>query len=387
VVSPLPNRPAIWLVGGTRPEALKLAPVVDALRRGDAIRPVIVSSGQHPTMFHQGLAAFGLKPDHDLVVRRDTGTQAELVAGLIQQLDALLERDEPAAVLVQGDTATALAGALAAFWRRIPVVHLEAGLRSHDLTAPFPEEANRRMIDQISALHLAPTRAAAANLRADGIRPATIHVTGNTIVDAVLAVAGRTTRFVERRLDGVDARLSAGQRLVLVTVHRRESWGEPLRSVLQAVRDLLASHPDVFVVLPTHPNPAVRAEVTSALDGASRVVLTPPVGYPDLVRLLERSTLVLSDSGGIQEEAPSFGVPVLVLRDRTERMEAVRAGCAVLVGTDRERITATAGRFLAVRSKPGPAARQNPFGDGHAADRTAAALVELLDNAARFVLT
>jgi UDP-N-acetylglucosamine 2-epimerase (non-hydrolysing) len=277
---------------------------------------------------------------------------------------------------VQGDTATALAGALAAFWRRIPLGHLEAGLRSHDLAAPFPEEANRRMIDQVASLHLAPTESAAANLRAEGVSPATIRVTGNTIVDAVLEVAGRTTRFHEPALAPVPGMLARGRRMVLVTVHRRESWGAPLRRVLAAVRDVLTAHPEVFVVLPVHPNPLVRDEVRAGLAGEERVVLTPPADYPDLVRLLERSALVLSDSGGIQEEAPSFGVPVLVLRDVTERMEAVHAGCAELVGTDRARIVAAAHRRLA--GPAGAGAPTNPFGDGHAAARTVEALEQLV---------
>jgi len=378
-VTTIDRRPSVWLVGGTRPEALKLAPVFQALRCHGVIRPVLVSTGQHPTMFHQGLAAFGLTPHHELALRRVTGAQAELVAQVIEQLDQRLDRDRPDAVLVQGDTATALAGALAAFWRQIPVVHLEAGLRSHDLMAPFPEEANRRMVDQIAALHLAPTAAAAANLRADGISPASIHVTGNTIVDAVQSMAGRTTGFTEPGLHAVEGMLLAGQRLLLVTAHRRESWGEPLRAVLAAVRDVIDGYADVFAVLPVHPNPVVRDQVTAALGGHPRVVLTPPVDYPDLVRLLELSTLVLSDSGGIQEEAPTFGVPVLVLRDRTERMEAVDAGCAELVGTNRVRITSSAKRLLDARTERAPASRPNPFGDGRAAQRTAVALARLLE--------
>lgn len=372
------GRAQVWLVGGTRPEALKLAPVACALDGHAHIRPVLVSTGQHPTMFHQGLAAFGVQPDRELELDRIAGTQAELVAQVIAGLDALMEVQPPDAVLVQGDTATALAGALTAFWRRIPLVHLEAGLRSHDLASPFPEEANRRMVDQIAALHLAPTDAAAANLRAEGFSSATIRVTGNTIVDAVLGVAGRTTRFGEPALAPVEDMLAAGGRLLLVTVHRRESWGAPLRAVLTAVRDVLAEHPDAFVVLPMHPNPLVRDEVLAALADEERVVLTPPVDYADLVRLLEHSALVLSDSGGIQEEAPSFGVPVLVLRDTTERLEAVRAGCAELVGTDRARIVAAAARRLATRHGSTSERPANPFGDGHAAGRTIAALEVLL---------
>jgi UDP-N-acetylglucosamine 2-epimerase (non-hydrolysing) len=254
---------------------------------------------------------------------------------------------------------------------------LEAGLRSHDLTAPFPEEANRRMVGQIAALHLAPTQAAAANLLAEGISPERIEVIGNTVVDAVLTVAGTAQRFNEPALDPVDVWSSAGRRLVLVTVHRRESWGQPMCSVLHAVRDILDAHPDAVAVLPVHPNPSVRADVVSVLGTDRRVIISPPVDYPDLVRLLELSTLVMSDSGGIQEEAPSFGVPVLVLRDKTERLEAIQAGCAFLVGTDRQRIVAAASQLLSERGWR-KSISSNPFGDGRAGDRAAVALARLV---------
>jgi UDP-N-acetylglucosamine 2-epimerase (non-hydrolysing) len=376
---PSHGKPTVWLVGGTRPEGLKLAPLVWALNRQRLIHPVVVATGQHPSMFHQSLATFGLRPDRELRPRRDSGSQAELVAQLAEQLDRELMLNPPAAVVVQGDTSSALVGAMAAFWRQIPVVHLEAGLRSHDLSAPFPEEANRKMIGQIAALHLAPTPAAADNLAAEGITADRIEVVGNTIVDAVLTLAGRDDGFAEPALQPVSEALASGRRLLLVTVHRRESWGEPMRSVLRAVRDVLDAHPDTIATLPAHPNPAVRADVMSVLGADHRVVITEPLNYPDLVGLLKRSSLVLSDSGGIQEEAPSFGVPVLVLRERTERLEAVEAGCAFLVGTDRDVITAAASRLLTVD----PARREslsvaNPFGDGHAAQRAAIALARLL---------
>jgi UDP-N-acetylglucosamine 2-epimerase (non-hydrolysing) len=370
-----------WLVGGTRPEAVKLAPLAAALHRQRLMQPMIVATGQHPTMFHQCLAAFGLSPDRELRPRRDSGSQAELVSQLAEQLDRLLQRDQPAAVVVQGDTASALVGAMTAFWRQVPVVHLEAGLRSHDLTAPFPEEANRKMIDQIAALHLAPTPGAAANLRAEGVAKDRIEVIGNTVVDAVLMLAGRTPQFSQPTLRAIEDRLAVGHRLILVTVHRRESWGEPLRSVLHAVRDVLDAHPDVVAVLPAHPNPTVRSDVMAVLGGDRRVLITAPLDYPDLVRLLERSTLVLSDSGGIQEEAPSFGVPVLVLRERTERVEALEAGCAVLVGTDRSRIVREANRLLSTRGPFGCAdgPLPNPFGDGHSGERAATAIAHMLE--------
>lgn len=374
------TEPAVWLIGGTRPEAIKLAPLAAALSDHGRVRPVIVSSGQHPTMFHQGLASFGLSPGVEMNPLRRRGSQAELVAQLGQSFDDRLQRDRPSAVVVQGDTATAFIGALSAFWRRVPVVHLEAGLRSHDLDAPFPEEANRRMVGQIATLHLAPTSRAAANLYAEGIATQRVRVIGNTVVDAVLTLAGRTRHFSVPALRNIEAAVADGRRLMLVTVHRRESWGAPLQSVLHAVRDILAAHPDLVAVLPAHPNPAVRSDVTTVLGTEPRVVITEPLDYPDLVRLLELSSLVLSDSGGIQEEAPTFGVPVLVLRDRTERMEAIEAGCSVLVGTDRSRIVREAGDHLR-RGDLGAPPRTgltNPFGDGRAGERGARAVAQML---------
>jgi UDP-N-acetylglucosamine 2-epimerase (non-hydrolysing) len=368
---------AVWLIGGTRPEAIKLAPVARALAYEGLIRPVIVTTGQHPSMFQQALATFGLRPDHELRPDRIIGSQAELVARISESLDAQLDVDPPDAVMVQGDTTSALAGALTAFWRQIPVVHLEAGLRSHDLAAPFPEEANRRMVDQVASLHLAPTQAAAANLVAEGIPAQRVQVIGNTVVDAVLSVAGTTKRFIEPALEPVESCVSEGRPLLLVTVHRRESWGTPMRSVLHAVRDILDAHPGAIAAIPVHPNPVVRADVVSVLGTYRRVVISPPVDYPDLVRLIELSTLILSDSGGIQEEAPSFGVPVLVLRDKTERLEAVEAGCSFLVGTDRSRIVTEANRLLSQDVAPKILAH-NPFGDGSAGERAANALARFL---------
>jgi UDP-N-acetylglucosamine 2-epimerase (non-hydrolysing) len=373
------NRHTIWLVGGTRPEAIKLAPLVIALKRQGLMRPVVVATGQHPSMFRRTLGNFGLRPDIEVHPQRDTGSQAELVSQVTEQLDHKLLLDMPSAVVVQGDTTSTFVGALVAFWREIPVVHLEAGLRSYDLAAPFPEEANRRMIGQIAALHLAPTPSAAANLTAEGVPADLIQVIGNTAVDAVLRLAGQRNPFIEPALEAVERATADGRRLVLVTVHRRESWGEPLRTVLWALRDILDTYPDLVVALPAHPNPSVRADVESILGGDRRVVLTDPVDHSDLIRLLELSTLVLTDSGGIQEEAPSFGVPVLVLRDKTERTEAVEAGCAFLVGTDRSVVAAAASRLLSsedVREQLRDVG--NPFGDGHAGQRAAVALARLL---------
>jgi UDP-N-acetylglucosamine 2-epimerase (non-hydrolysing) len=365
--------PEVHLIGGTRPEAVKLAPVVIAMREAGLLTPVMVASGQHPTMVSQALAAFDLTPDVTLTVERSSGSQAELLTEMIRQLEELWSERTPAAVIVQGDTTTSLAGALAAFWRRIPVVHLEAGLRSGDLDSPFPEEANRRLVAQVAALHLAPTPLAAMNLLDENIATGDVLITGNTVVDATLAVAARKLPFENAAI----ARTS--RRLVLVTAHRRESWGEPLDRILDAVGQLVRKYPDIEVVLPTHPNPAVREQVEAALAGTERVTITGPLAYPDLSRLLSEAYLVLTDSGGIQEEAPSFGVPALVLRDVTERVESLDAGCAKLVGADTALIVEEASALLDSRvRRDSMTAGGNPYGDGLAARRTAQATAALL---------
>ncbi len=376
------NRPEVHLIGGTRPEAVKLAPVVVAMRAAGVVQPVLVASGQHPAMVQQALTAFDLTPDVTLQVERTGGGQAELLTELVRKLDELWNTRTPAAVIVQGDTTTSLAGALAAFWRRIPVVHLEAGLRSGDLESPFPEEANRRLVAQIARLHLAPTPLAAMNLVDEGVSAADVLITGNTVVDATLAVAGRKLPY--QNADVAAARAAShGRRLVLVTAHRRESWGTPLDRILEGVRSLVRRYPDVEVVLPSHPNPAVRAQVDAALGGMERVTVTDPLPYPDLARLLSEAYLVLTDSGGIQEEAPSFGVPTLVLRDVTERVESLHAGCARLVGSDTDLIVKEASALLDDRlRRDAMTAAGNPYGDGRAAARTAQATAAVLGLAA-----
>ncbi|WP_308257875.1 non-hydrolyzing UDP-N-acetylglucosamine 2-epimerase [Pseudonocardia lacus] len=383
---------------GTRPEAIKMAPLALALRAAGVLEPVVVATGQHPTMVAQALSAFGLAPDVVCQLHRTTGEQSELVAELAPALDTVMATSS--AVVVQGDTTSALVGGLVGMWRRIPVVHLEAGLRSGDLAAPFPEEANRRLIGVFADLHLAPTPRAAAALRTEaaavaaaaGVTPADgaddrILLTGNTVVDAVVAVAADVTgptaaEPADERLAAVHREVTAGRsRLLLVTAHRRESWGEPLDRVLAAVRQVVDDHPDVRCVLPAHANPAVRAQVDTALGDHPRVLVTDPLPYPELCRLLARASLVLSDSGGIQEEAPTFEVPVLVLREVTERKEAVESGWAQLVGTDPDLIVGAAKSALDgdwVRPSSG-----NPFGDGKAAERGAQAIAWLLGHAPR----
>jgi UDP-N-acetylglucosamine 2-epimerase (non-hydrolysing) len=367
----------VHLVGGTRPEAVKLAPVAIAMREAGLLTPILLASGQHPTMVTQALAAFDLTPDITLQVERTTGSQAELLTAMIRELDELWSVRTPAAVIVQGDTTTSLAGALAAFWRRIPVVHLEAGLRSGDLESPFPEEGNRRLVAQVAALHLAPTPLAAMNLLDEKIPVTDVLITGNTVVDATLSVAARKLPF--ENADVAAARSDSTNRLVLVTAHRRESWGEPLDRILSAVKELIARYDDIDVILPSHPNPAVREQVDAALAGVERVTVTDPLPYPDLARLLSEAYLVLTDSGGIQEEAPSFGVPALVLRDVTERVESLHAGCAKLVGSDPELIVSEASLLLdSPARRDAMTAGGNPYGDGLAAQRTAQATAALL---------
>jgi UDP-N-acetylglucosamine 2-epimerase (non-hydrolysing) len=372
--------PEVHLFAGTRPEAIKLAPVAAAIRGAGRMRPVLVATGQHPTMVAEALAALGERADVSLHLDRATGSQPELLSQLVKELDAHFAASTPAIVVVQGDTTTTLAGAMAAFWRKVPVVHLEAGLRSGDLAGPFPEEGNRRMVAQISALHLAPTSRAADNLLTEGTDPLRVIVIGNTVVDAALAVVARPVSFVDSRVATVVAEAAEGRiRLALVTAHRRESWGEPLDRVLRAVRRLLSRYPDLHVVLPAHPNPAVRAQVDAALAGVERAVVTDPLPYEALARVLSRATIVLTDSGGIQEEAPSFGVPALVLRDVTERVESVEAGCAKLVGTDEDVVVTEACRlFDDPVAYASMVVSTNPYGDAFAADRTEQAVAALL---------
>ncbi|MFF0146719.1 non-hydrolyzing UDP-N-acetylglucosamine 2-epimerase [Amycolatopsis sulphurea] len=368
----------VMLLAGTRPEAVKLATLAQALDTRPGLRPLFVHSGQHPGMVEQALAQFDRAVDGWLEVPpRRSGTQAELISGMLPALDEAMRRYAPSAVVVQGDTATALAGALTAFWLGIPVVHLEAGLRTHDLASPFPEEGTRQMISRIAALHLSPSPAAAATLRAEGVPTERITVVGNTVVDAVLTIAARDLPARESALALLEMGVAeAGEQLVLVTSHRRESWGEPLARTLTAVRRIVDLHPQVQVLFPAHPNPDVRAQVETALSDVSRVTVTEPLEYPDLVRALRLATLVLTDSGGVQEEAPTFGTPVLVLRDTTERPEAVTAGCAWLVGTDVDLIVTAAGHVLSGDLRAAPAA--NPYGDGYAAVRSAVAIEALL---------
>lgn len=363
------QRPTVTLLVGTRPEAIKIAPIVQEMRRDGRLNPILVSTSQQAHLIDDTLAAFGLSPDVTIPLVRDSGSISELTARLLPHLEDVFADLQPQATIVQGDTATAMIGGLAAFWRHIPVVHVEAGLRSGRLDAPFPEEANRKIISQICSLHLPPTEMARRNLQREGIDGENVIVTGNTSVDAILDMASMRQPYDVPELAAIE---ESGQRIVLVTCHRREIWGEPMRRLLNGIRGLVEKHPDIHLVVPAHPNPAVRADVHAALDGSDRILVCEPLSYPSLARLLSRASLVLSDSGGIQEEAPSFGVPVLVMREVTECMEAVEAGCARLVGIDPDVVVQAAHRALTDTSIH--RTTRNPFGDGFAARRTVDAM-------------
>jgi UDP-N-acetylglucosamine 2-epimerase (non-hydrolysing) len=372
----------VHVVVGTRPEAVKMAPLVAALRACGHVDPVVVATGQHTTMVTEALGTFGQHADVLLHPRRRTGEQVELVAELAPALDEVLTADGSAAVVVQGDTTSVLVGALVAFWRRVPLVHLEAGLRSGSLEAPFPEEANRRLVGVVADLHLAPTQRAVEALRREHVAPDRIVLTGNTVIDAVLSITSREAPHADPRLAEIDRLVSAAQgRLMLVTSHRRENWREPLDRILSAVEQIVDERPDLHCVVASHANPAVRAQLERGLGQHPRIVVTDPQPYEVLCKLLATSSVVLTDSGGIQEEAPSFGVPVLVLRDVTDRVETLEAGWAQLVGTDPGRIVAGAKDVLdgaGVLPSVG-----NPFGDGNAAQRAAAAIGWLLGSCDR----
>ena len=363
---------------GTRPEVIKVAPVIHALATSGRFEPIVTATAQHRSMLDQALDAFGLGTDHDLDLITPRQTLASFCARAIDRLTPLIEEVAPDAVVVQGDTSTTFAGALAAFYNRVPVVHLEAGLRTGDPYAPYPEEINRRLTTQLATLHLAPTATSKANLLADNVDPAAVTVTGNTVIDALLMMARRDAAPADETLRAVGREGENGRRILLVTAHRRESWDGGLAAVAGALRELAESERDLLVVFPVHKNPVVRDAVLPVLEGLDNVVLLEPLDYPAFVWLLHRSHLVLTDSGGVQEEAPTFGKPVLVLRDTTERPEAVAAGTARLVGTDPAVVTAAVRQLLHHKCAYDAMANAvNPYGDGKAAERTVAALAHL----------
>ena len=353
----------ICIILGTRPEAIKLAPVIQAFKRSPAFDTQVILTGQHREMVEQVMQLFDLKADRDLEIMLPKQSLHDITCRSLQGLEALFQEIQPSLVLVQGDTTTAFAAALAAFYQKIPVGHVEAGLRTDDLFNPYPEEANRRLISQLSRLHFAPTLLAAENLQRSGVL-GEIHQTGNTVIDALLSVAKRQPAC------NVNGLAWDKYRVLLATVHRRENWGEPLEGIAQAFLQILKVFHDTALLLPLHRNPIVREPLQQLLGNHPRIFLTDPLDYAELVGAIGRSHLLLTDSGGLQEEAPSLGKPVLVLRTTTERPEAVSAGTAKLVGTDPEQIFAATTDLLSnqdIYQKMATAI--NPFGDGQAAER------------------
>ncbi|MBI1761761.1 MAG: UDP-N-acetylglucosamine 2-epimerase (non-hydrolyzing) [Acidobacteria bacterium] len=362
----------ILSIFGTRPEAIKMAPVVQALQQHPSeFTSVVCVTAQHRQMLDQVLTLFALQPDYDLDLMQREQTLAQLTANILTQVDAVLVKEQPDWVLVQGDTTTAMAAAMAAFYRRIKVAHVEAGLRTGDKTQPFPEEINRIFADALADLHFAPTEQSRAHLLREGVPSTSVVVTGNTVIDALLDVAARPYDWQADEL----AQVPPDKRLILVTAHRRENFGQPLENICTALLQIAARFPAVQLVYPVHLNPNVQRAVNTHLRGVANITLLPPLDYLPLVQLLKRSHLVLTDSGGLQEEAPGLGKPVLVLRDATERPEGVEAGTVKLVGTDIERIVNETTRLLTEPDAYERMARAvNPYGDGQASARIVASL-------------
>lgn len=353
----------VCIILGTRPEAIKLAPVIQQFKRSPTFDTQVVLTGQHREMVDQVMELFELSADYDLEIMQPKQTLTDITCRSLRGLEELFQQTQPDVVLVQGDTTTAFAATLAAFYQKIPVGHVEAGLRTDDLFNPYPEEANRRLISQLAQLHFAPTALSVEHLKRSSVL-GEIHQTGNTVIDALLMVA---QRHPECKIPGLDWQQ---YRTLLATVHRRENWGEPLRDIAEGFLQVLDKFPDTALLLPLHRNPTVREPLQEILGNHPRVFLTEPLDYAELVGAIQRCYLLLTDSGGLQEEAPSLGKPVLVLRETTERPEAIEAGTAKLVGTASDKIVAAAGELLS-----NPVAYQamataiNPFGDGHAAER------------------
>lgn len=368
-------RPKIVTVYGTRPEAIKVAPVITALDRDGRFESVAVSTGQHLEMLNQVNKMFGIKPKRDLHLMETGQSLNRLVSRAIEGLDEVFDAEAPDAIIVQGDTSTALAAALAGFHRRIKIVHLEAGLRTGNIHSPFPEEANRKLIGQVAELHLAPTAGSMENLRCENVRSKDIAVTGNTVIDALLEAASWDTAFEDPALQAV---AESDKRLVVVTTHRRENL-EAMKEIGGAVRDLAENYSDINFVLPLHLNPKVREAVLPEVESLPNVLITDPLPYDQFTKLLDHATIILTDSGGVQEEAPALGKPVLVMRQNTERPEAVVAGTVKLVGTNRSLIVAEAKLLLDDDAAYTSMANAvNPYGDGKAAERAGAAIAELL---------
>ena len=364
----------VMTVFGTRPEAIKMAPIVLELQKhSDKITPVVAVTAQHREMLDQVLNLFSITPDHDLDIMAQGQTLFDITSKAMMGLDKVLEQEKPDIVLVHGDTTTTFAGALAAYYHQTTVGHVEAGLRTHDKYSPFPEEMNRKLTGCIADLNFAPTETSESNLLAENVKPESIFVTGNTVIDALHHTVRDDFQFEDELLQNIDFE---NKRIILVTTHRRENLGEPMRHVYKALRQLTEEFDDVEVVFPVHKNPKVREVVREELGGLSQVHLIDPLDYEPFANLMHKAHLILTDSGGVQEEAPALGKPVLVLRDTTERPEAVAAGTVKLIGTDRDVVYNEAKTLLTdEKAYHRMAESVNPYGDGKASERIIQAIL------------
>ena len=356
----------IMLVFGTRPEAIKMAPLVKAIEADQELECVVAVSAQHREMLDQVLDLFEIKPQYDLNIMKANQTLSDITSGVLKGIEKAVLKEKPDMVLVHGDTSTTFAGALAAFYAQVPVGHVEAGLRSGDLYSPFPEELNRKLTGVIAAADFAPTATAKANLLKEGTDEERIFVTGNTVIDALLSIVDEKYAL-DAELENF---LAQHKQNILITAHRRENQGQPMVHIFQALRRLHEALPEAGIIFPVHKNPKVRALAHEALDGLERVLMIEPLDYAPFANLMNRVDLIMTDSGGLQEEAPALGKPVLVLRENTERPEAVAAGTVKLVGTDNEKIFTTAYELLTNKEAYDKMQRAvNPYGDGHACER------------------
>lgn len=365
----------ILSVFGTRPEAIKMAPPVLEIMHREELESIICVTGQHRELLDSAMDCFGLKADYDLNIMTDDQPLSGLTARALTGIGGVIEKVSPELVLVQGDTTTALAGALAAYYARIPVAHIEAGLRSGNMYSPFPEEQNRRLISSLAALHFAPTEHSAENLRREGIENG-VFVTGNTVIDALSRTASGES-FESKELQSLDPE----RELVTLTCHRRENQGETMCGIFSAVRELAEANPKLTFVFPVHPSPGVREPAYKLLGNAENILLTAPLGLKDMHRLISLSRFVMTDSGGLQEEAPALGTPVLLLRSESERPEAIASGGVMLCGTDRENIVKLASMLISDdRLLAKMSASENPYGDGHASERIVDAIIMYLSS-------
>lgn len=383
-MSPQGLKTKVLFVFGTRPEAIKLAPIINEFKSyPEEFSTVVCVTAQHRQMLDQVLKLFEITPDYDLNIMKANQTLFDITTSAMTGIGAVIAKEAPGVVIVQGDTTTTFAGSLAAFYNKVPVVHIEAGLRTHNKYSPFPEEINRKLSTQMADLHLAPTESARENLLRENIDPDTVLVTGNSVIDALLTVVRKQSSRDEQLkwsefFSGLNVSFSGNGKMILVTGHRRENFGSGFENICNALKEIALKRPDIDLVYPVHLNPNVQQPVNDILKGIKNIHLIPPLDYEPFVFLLSKAHIVLTDSGGVQEEAPSLGKPILVLRDTTERPEGVQAGTVLLVGTDGKKIIDETLRLLDDEAAyAAMSAAHNPYGDGQAAKKTVAAVRKL----------